>query len=340
MKRPEESVIASNYAALLLRQTRSCGLDDAEVLASTQLEAAALEGGMRTINGRQFLQMLKNVSGLIDDSAFPVRYGMSMSIATHGIMGYALLASATGRDAFDLALRYYKTVFSIMNIQAEEEDGQVHFVFDFEIDTDDLKPFLIDGVFAGMLSVSRFVLGLPALPCTVQFRDERPPHAELYDRIFGIRPQYNCQRDEIIVDRNLLEVPLPTHDPQTRKMAEAQCQQVLESMEQFCSLPEKIKKIIKSNPAALPTLTDVSDKLHMHPRTLGRRLSEFDTCFKTLLEEVKSELAMQYLADSRLPIDDIAFSLNYNDATSFYRAFKRWTGSSPSSYRTKARAWR
>jgi AraC-like DNA-binding protein len=340
MRRPEESVIASNYAALVLRQTRALGIDDAEILERTQLGPAHLDGSATSINGRQFLQLIENVAAQVTDTAFPVHYGVSMSVGTHGIMGYALLTSATVRDAFDLALRYYKTVFSMMTIVEDVKDQKVHFVFDVESETTVQEAYLIEGIFSGLLSVSRFMVGFSSLPCIMRYRIPKPPHADIYQQLFGIQPEFDCDCNEIIVDRQLLDIPLPANDPQTRKMAEAQCEKMLESMEQFCSFPEKIKKILKASPDTLPALPEVAAQLNMHPRTLGRRLSEYNTCFKELLEEVKSELAMQYLLDPDMLIDDIAFSLDYNDATSFYRAFKRWTGNSPSSYRSKMRALR
>lgn len=343
MQRLEESVIASNYALLLLRQTRSLGIDDSRVLANTQLLASHLEGGATTLNGRQFLHMIRNINTLIPDTAFPIHYGLSMSVGTHGIMGFALLTSATARDAVQLAQRYYKTVFSIMTITEEQQDSHLHLVFDFDValdDMEDMANFIIEGILAGMLSVSAFVLGSPSLPCVLRFRFACPPHAHLYQELFGVMPEFGCARNEIIVPASLMDTPLLTHDPLTRKMAEAQCEKMLESMEQFCSFPDRIRKILKSRPTSLPSLQDVASELNMHPRTLGRRLSEFNTCFKTLLEDVKYELAVQYLSDPDLLMDDIAYSLNYNDATSFYRAFKRWTGNPPSQYRPKCRSLR
>ncbi|CBL44843.1 AraC-type DNA-binding domain-containing proteins [gamma proteobacterium HdN1] len=335
MKRPEDTVIASNYAALILRLTRAREIRDENVLAQTGIRAEQLEGEITSINGKQFLQMIRNVSELVDDSAFPVYYGMNMSVATHGIMGYALLTCASARDAFSLALRYYRTVFSMLSIVEESHGENVHFVFDFDICTGEMEKFMIEGVFAGLLSVSRYVLGIAEIPCEMRYTGSRPSHVSIYQTLFGLKPTFDCERNEIIVSRSVLDLALPAHDPQTQRLAQAQCEKALESMAEQTSFPDRIKQLIKSNPNPLPSLSQVADRLHMHPRTLGRRLSDFDTCFKDLLEEVKSELAMEYLANSDLLIDDIAYSLNYNDATSFYRAFRRWTGRSPGMYRQK-----
>jgi AraC-like DNA-binding protein len=340
MVRLEESVVASNYVTLMLRQTRLYGIDDAVVLEKTQITHAQIDGGVSSVNGHQFLQMIENVAANVDDSAFPVRYGVNMSVGTHGIMGYALLTSATARDALDLALRFYKTIFSIMTFVEEKQGDESHFILTVDAEKPEQKYYLVEGIFSGMLSVARFVSGFQILPCKMRLSIPKPLHADIYQKLFGITPEFGCERNEIILNQETLSFALPANDPQTQKMAEAQCQQMLEAMEQYCSFPMRIKKMMKNTPDSLPDLMGVAQQMNMHPRTLGRRLSEYNTCYKDLLEEVKMELAIQYLAHPETLIDDIAAKLSYNDTTSFYRAFRRWTGQSPSSYRPKLSASR
>ena len=73
----------------------------------------------------------------------------------------------------------------------------------------------------------------------------------------------------------------------------------------------------------------------MHPRTFGRYLNKDNTSYQELLDEVREVLAMEYLAKPNMLVEDIACSLNFNDTSSFYRAFKRWTGMTPSDQRKK-----
>jgi len=71
----------------------------------------------------------------------------------------------------------------------------------------------------------------------------------------------------------------------------------------------------------------------MSTRTLQRRLSEEGFTYKQLLESVRHTLAEQYIRDERLSLNEISYLLGFSEQSSFSRAFKRWTGKSPSQTR-------
>ena len=87
----------------------------------------------------------------------------------------------------------------------------------------------------------------------------------------------------------------------------------------------------------LPT-GDVSDEaaadaLHMSVRTMHRKLADVDNNFRTLLVELRRDLAEQYIMDNSLTLTEISLLLGFSEPSSFSRAFKNWTGSAPSEVR-------
>lgn len=79
-------------------------------------------------------------------------------------------------------------------------------------------------------------------------------------------------------------------------------------------------------------LKDVADCLAVSARTLQRRLKNEETSFANLLEEIRRDLASRYILDNTLCLTEISFLLGFSDESAFSRAFKRWTGKSPSEY--------
>jgi AraC-like DNA-binding protein len=87
-----------------------------------------------------------------------------------------------------------------------------------------------------------------------------------------------------------------------------------------------------------PTLESVARDLHTSSRTLRRRIKEAGSTFQTMLDELRSESATRMLKDRRLSIENTASRLGFSTTSAFYRAFKRWHGTTPATYRSEAAA--
>ena len=84
---------------------------------------------------------------------------------------------------------------------------------------------------------------------------------------------------------------------------------------------------------SLKELEAVAGALKMSPRSLQRHLGEEGVSFRALVEDARQELALEYVRDVRRPLGEIAFLLGYTELSPFLRAFKRWTGKTPSGFR-------
>ena len=104
-----------------------------------------------------------------------------------------------------------------------------------------------------------------------------------------------------------------------------------------CDAPSVVDDVRRALSSLLSTgdvkLKHVAENLEVHPRTLQRRLKEAETSFQDILEELRHDMAKHYLQDVTVSLGEVAFLLGYHDQSSFNRAFKEWTGTSPSGYR-------
>jgi AraC-like DNA-binding protein len=87
-----------------------------------------------------------------------------------------------------------------------------------------------------------------------------------------------------------------------------------------------------------PTIFSLAKRLGLGVRTLQRRLDERGLVFKTLVEEIRRDLALRYLGDEGPSLTEVAFLLGYSEVSAFNRAFRRWTGGTPLSHRKRALA--
>lgn len=343
--RLEETTISINYLALLIRLCEERNIPAQALLKDSGIDISILDSSHDFVNGEQYYKVLRNASLLLGDPTFGLYYGARTSITSHGILGYAFMSSKTLRDALQIMTKYHKTLFTLMDLQFIEETKNSYLRIIFTTNLKGFENLMAEGIIAGFYTIFKsmfnqesnlhheFYANFLKNPAKVHFKQEEPEYSDFFCKILGENVEFSKEFNQIVIPSSLLDYKLPESDPNTAKMAEQICRDILQSLEQRETYPEKVRKIIFSYKESLPTFDQVAETLHLHPRTLGRRLKQYNTSYQIILDEVRKELALEYLSDTDIPIDDIAYSLRFNDASSFYRAFKKWTGRTPRSYR-------
>ena len=98
-------------------------------------------------------------------------------------------------------------------------------------------------------------------------------------------------------------------------------------------LAHRIKDYLHQAQATGASIAHVAETFHLSVRTLSRRLVEEGTTFQSIKDGVRRDIAIQQLSDKRISLTELANRLGFEDLTSFNRAFKKWTGSTPGAYR-------
>ena len=88
----------------------------------------------------------------------------------------------------------------------------------------------------------------------------------------------------------------------------------------------------------VPSLNAITRQLGISERTLRRRLKSVGTSYNEILKEMRAAAAKDLLQNKMVTVDRVAAQLGYSESANFRHAFKRWTGQSPQSYRSAARA--
>jgi AraC-like DNA-binding protein len=172
----------------------------------------------------------------------------------------------------------------------------------------------------------------------IEVRLSHPAAGELaeYPRRFGCPVRFEQPDNEIVFPSAALDVPLRTADPQLGQVLEEHVQGLLDALPHGDPFVHRARSALASTLAnGGPSLEALAASLHMTPRTLRRRLDEQSTSYKALLDELRRELACHYLNRSTERFEQIANRLGFAEPSTFYRAFKRWTGTTPALYRAQ-----
>jgi AraC-like DNA-binding protein len=132
-------------------------------------------------------------------------------------------------------------------------------------------------------------------------------------------------------------VAAPAADPRLYPILRRHLDQILAEMPREDGLLASVRRAIgESISNGDPTLTHVGKRIAMGPRTLQRRLKEYGVDFKTLVDDTRRRFALSYVRNRTHTLVEIAYLLGYSEVSAFSRAFRRWTGATPSDYRRRA----
>ncbi len=267
------------------------------------------------------------------DPCLGLRYAEHLQpAALHGL-GLAWLASDSLLDGLNRLVRYQRIVSTVLDIRMLEEGAQARLVFYEGRFRQTPVPASIDATLASFFRMCRLSTGPDLRPAAVSFRHPAPPCRGRFDDFFGVAVEFGAEENQVVFDRATLERPLPAAHPELARVNDEMVIQYLARFDHEDVATRVRARIIELLPGGLPPQERIARELNLSLRNLQRKLQAEGTSYSRLMDEIRRELAIQYLRGSDRPIIEIGFLLGFSETSNFTRAFRRWTGCSPSEFR-------
>ncbi|AXQ29411.1 AraC family transcriptional regulator [Solimonas sp. K1W22B-7] len=312
------------------------GLSAAQCLEGTQLDAAQLFDAGSEVSAAQELQVMRNLQQRLPQvPGLGLQAGLRLRLSTHGTLGYAMLSSATLRDALSLMLRYLDLAYAYCDVRLESDSRELRILIDDSGVPADLRGFLLERIAGGAYALAHEMLGRAPEVRRLCFRMARPAHAAHYAQLVGVEPEFNAGYNLIAVDIRLIDLPLPQANALTQRLCEEQCRMLLNRRRTRSGVAGQVRDRLLQTYDRMPDIEQLAAALHITGRTLRRRLEAESTSYRDLADEVRCTLAEGWLA-AGLTVEEVALRLGFSESSSFIRAFKRWTGSTPGAQRGAA----
>ena len=170
-------------------------------------------------------------------------------------------------------------------------------------------------------------------PSHISFRHPEASNVHAYYEFFRCQLTFEAKLTELSMPVALADEELPGFNPQLVHTFDEQIIEYLQQRDKGDIVGRTRGAIFEELPSGEVSLEKTAEMLNMSSRNLGRKLSERGESFKGLLTEVRRELAEKYIRDRSLTLTEISFLLGFSEMSSFSRAYKGWSGSSPSAHR-------
>jgi AraC-like DNA-binding protein len=249
--------------------------------------------------------------------------------------------SMTLREAVPVFVWVRELINPMLQVHLEEEGRSARLVLNFAgLDsTSTPRPWFSESMFAAILKFGRLLKKDGGWVRQLSFRHPAPDYAEIYEPFFQAPVKFGEPRYALEFERSLLDLPLDGGFPALHEQARQRVEQRLKRLPRRGTLVASIEQAFARKTSLLAQgVESMAAELELHPRTLQRRLRDEGESYGELCDRVRYRLAQQCLSDPGQAIEDISERLGFSDRRSFTRAFTRWSGVSPSSYRKRPAA--
>jgi len=335
-----QSFLAS-MGQMLRRLLELHGLDAVGIARDAGVDLAALPVPGERIEVDKIDAILGVTIPLVGDPAFGLQAARCWHPSELGVLGYAWLSSSTLRTGLERAVRYSRLVGERGITEIEDTRQGLKVRFWARRGNPAVVPVaavFVDIVMALLLDLCRMNAGAALRPVAATLRRRKPESAsDAYQRFFGCPVQFGAEENAFVLSAKDADRPLPSANRQLAATFDRMLIGELARLDKSDVVSRCRAAVLQHLPSGEGTAQDVAKQLHMSPRTLQRKLAEANTSYLQLVDDTRKDLALRYIEDPRRSVTDITFSLGFSQPSAFTRAFKRWTGRSPSDHRTMAR---
>ncbi len=316
----------------VLDALKALNIDAARVLRRAELDPDLLRDKLARITLRTENAVWSAAIEESGDPAIGLRIAKLLSAGALGSFGYLLGHSETLGKMIERAQRFGRIMDDLSETSLHIADEEV-FVRVGRTGGYPIPPPAAECLFSVALATARHAWP-HAHPLAIHFTHQCRAPLEVYRDHFGCPVLFGAKAMQIVFAARFLREVSSTVDPQLGQVLEEHASYVL------TQLPASDDLVSQASHALLQLIGQggvepsmLARKLSVSERTLRRKLKAKKTSYHRLLDDVRRGLALKYVQDATLSLDQVAERLRFLDTSTFYRAFRRWTGTTPAQYR-------
>ena len=263
--------------------------------------------------------------------------GRNQHIGNFGLVGLAMSTAATFGEAQQIGLRFTPVVGSLMRFVElpSPRPGVLALGAEQTAGSAAIGHFVAEEFISSCLALGGGLLGEPLRPIALEFAYPAPGHVARYREVFDCPLAFDRPQNRLLLDARVLSTPLRTHNPTASWQVLALCEAQMPQAEQPGTVAAAVARLLGAALAEDPKLAAVAAHLHVSERTLRRQLSQEGTSFHAIHDRLRIERALALLQEPKLSIAAVGAQVGFRDPREFRRAFKRWTGATPSAARAR-----
>ncbi len=324
----------------MLMGLRVLNVDVDRVLEQVGLSNDAIRDPETRLSPEQALKLLTLAIEASGDDNLGLRLSQLYEPGAFGVIDFLGQSAKNLREAIDVLIRYERIHQNGMRTSLEVENG-VACIKQVMLHPYPLPRTVSENSIGNLVVIAGKLTGVDFKPNEVWLAHDAPADTSMHEQVLRCPIRWNAPYDAVFFSAHFLEAPLLKTNPALASVLHGHAKTLLARLSVAGSVADRVReRIVAGLPRAEVSLERVARELEMSSRTLQRRLHEEGTSHEALLDELRHRLSLEYLEKPHLGSEDVALLLGFSDSRAFRRAFKRWTGLSPGSFRAQMRGTR
>ncbi|MFZ6048097.1 AraC family transcriptional regulator [Pseudomonas sp. CR3202] len=330
----QQPTAIGSYTLAIAKALEASGVDSARIFQVVGIPMDLSNDPMVRLPTTTLTRLYRACVEVTNNPYFGLTVAKFLQLPHLHALGYALAASGTLMDFCRRLERYFRLASQVAKVSLTEVDGKVLLRFEYLVELSGET----EDAFSGFVVRTMRLLYKPEFsPLRVELHRPMPREgAEPYEALFRAPVSFSQVDALLVFDKADLLQPLSGSCPELAQASDSIIIGYLARLDKSDVITGVTQKIIEFLPVGDCTRDKVASAMCMSPTTLQLKLSQRGTNFQQLLDDTRKELACSYLRQAARPVTEITFLLGFSDTSNFTRAFKRWTGLSPTDFRQQA----
>jgi len=312
----------------------SVGVDDADVLRRAALPEDLLNREDVKLDVDAFFRFAEALDTSLPDATFWVRLTEAMKPEFFSPPIFASLCSPNLTVAAQ-RLQLFKPLLGPITMDVEVSDDGLRLGYRWKDATTAPPPYMhaVEALF--VVQLARMGTRHRVCPAAVVV-PQRPQQPQPFEEFLGVKLQQGDSGIRVVFHKDDAERPFMTASSEMWSIFEPELKRRLADLKADAAFADRVQAVLlEAIPSGQVGMHQVAKRLAVSSRTLQRRLREEATSYKHVLRSTRERLARHYLRRTHLTATEIAYLLGFDEPTSFFRAFRNWTGASPEALRRR-----
>jgi len=330
----QQPTTIGGYTLAIAKALDYYGVDSARIFRASGIPLSVNNDPMVRLPVGSLTRLYEMCVDVTNDPYFGLTVARFIHISNLHALGYALAASSTLMDFCRRLQRYFRLASQTAVATLLEAGDEVSLRFKLLVPASgETQDALLGFVVLSMRQLHKASFN----PLRVELIHPMPREgAGPYEKLFRAPVHFGAAEVALIFDKKQLAQPLAGACAELAQFNDNIATSYLARLDRKDVVANVRQKIVEFLPNGECTREAVAQALCMSPTTLQAKLAQLDTSFQDLLNDTRKELACAYMQQASRPVTEIAFLLGFTDTSNFTRAFKRWTGASPTKFREHA----